>query len=447
MAHKKGFENDSYNDDFQYLLGFNNLHTTEAIKGALPVGQNSPQVCPFGLYAEQINGTAFTAPRSQNQKSWLYRIRPSVGHDEMVPYTKNDKLKASFEEVITPQQIRWMPPALPAQDQKVDFVDGLFTVCGSGSAQVKTGFAIHMYVANTGMGNRAMCNSDGDFLIVAQQGSMTIKTEMGNLLVSPLEICVIPRGIRFSVTPKDGPIRGYIAEIFTGHFVIPDLGPIGANMLANPRDFCYPVAAYEDKDEEHILIQKFQGKLFQFKQMWSPFDVVAWHGNYAPYKYNLKYFAVINTVSFDHPDPSIYTVLTCPSSDYGTAIMDFAIFPPRWSVADHSFKPPYYHRNTASEYMGLIHGSYEAKETGFVPGGGSLHNCMSPHGPEVEAFEKASKQELVPARIADNTMAFMFETNFHMNPTKFAMEQLPIDKDYLNCWKGIKKYFKAPQQQ
>jgi homogentisate 1,2-dioxygenase len=444
------FNIDSYEDDFKYQQGFGSHFSSEAVKGALPVGQNSPQKCPFGLYAEQLSGTAFTMPRHSNQRSWLYRIRPSVVHQPFQIYNNDSKKKgvrkviAEFNsEFASPQQLRWLPIEVP-KDEKVDFVDGLVTMAGAGNAQMKSGFAIHMYHINTSMINRAFCSADGDMLLVAQLGHLHIQTEFGYISLRPKEICVIPRGIRFAVKLHNcDKAVGYIAEIFEGHFELPDLGPIGANGLANPRDFCYPVAAYDDNDGiEFTVIQKYQGRFYSASTSYSVFDVVAWHGNYVPYKYNLTLFNTINSVSFDHVDPCIFTVLTCQSSIKGTAVLDFVIFPPRWGVAEHTFRPPYYHRNIMNEYMGLIEGKYEAKETGFLPGGGSLHNCMSPHGPDKEAFEKASNAQLNPERVAMGSLAFMFESTYMINPTEFAMTVAPLDKQYHTAWTPLERHFK-----
>lgn len=341
-----------------------------------------------------------------------------------------------------------MPIDFPKDN--IDFVDGIVTIAGAGDAGVKTGFATHLYSISDDMYNekkrRVYCNSDGDFLIVPQEGKLKVITEFGHLEVESQEIIVIPRGVRFAINPIEGKARGYICELFQGHFELPFLGPIGANGLASPRDFLYPTAKYEDSDEIVELIFKMQGKYFT-SNSYTPFDVVAWHGNYAPFKYDLRKFCAVNSVTFDHMDPCIFTVLTAPSHEYGTAVIDFVIFPPRWGVTENTFRPPYYHRNTMSEYMGLITGKYEAKlETnnrggGFVPGGGSLHNCMSGHGPEVKVFEKESNKKLEPERVGDGSLAFMFESVFHFNVTKYGAEEIPIDEDYVDCWKDVKKYF------
>lgn len=427
-------------EELKYLSGFGSEFATEALPGALPEGQNNPQVCPYGLYAEQLSGTAFTAPRETNKRAWFYRIRPSVVHKPFAPI-KHKYLDCSFDKRHpNPNQLRWNPFDIPSEP--TDFVEGLRTVCGAGDATVRHGCIIHIYACNKSMGDAAFQNSDGDFLIVPQQGVLDVTTEYGRLRVGPNEICVVQSGMRFNVAVQ-GLTRGYILEVYDGHFILPNLGPIGANGLANPRDFLTPVAWYEDREvANYRIITKYQGHLFEALQGHSPFDVVAWHGNYVPYKYNLKNFMVINATAFDHADPSIFTVLTCPSTKPGVAIADFVIFPPRWAVQEHTFRPPYYHRNCMSEFMGLIFGNYEAKEEGFRPGGASLHSMMVPHGPDVQCFEGASKGELKPVRVADGTQSFMFETSLGLALTEWGEDTCrKVDAGYFKCWQGLKKNF------
>jgi len=424
----------------KYLSGFGNHFESEAIPGALPQGQNTPQRCPKGLYAEQLSGTAFTVPRTSNQRSWLYRIRPSVHHMPFAPLEQINKLLLSnFSNLEpNPNQLRWQPFDIP--ETPTDFVEGLATIAGAGDPSLKTGCAMHIYACNVAMKNKAFNNSDGDLLIVPQQGDLSIQTEFGWLHVPSGFFCVIQRGIRFCVNVH-GPCRGYVLEIYQSHFKLPDLGPIGANGLANPRDFQTPVAAFEDRDEPWTIVNKFLGKLFACSQDHSPFDVVAWHGNYAPYRYDLSLFCAVNTVTFDHLDPSIFTVLTAPTVESGVAVADFVIFPPRWMVAERTFRPPYYHRNCMSEFMGLIRGAYDAKKEGFLPGGASLHNVSTPHGPDANTFEGASKSELKPERYSDNSLAFMFESSFVMKVSNWA-SQNKLELTYYKCWQGLQKHFK-----
>ncbi|WP_142846437.1 homogentisate 1,2-dioxygenase [Telmatospirillum sp. J64-1] len=422
-----------------YQSGFGNEFATEALPGALPVGQNSPQRAPYGLYAEQLSGTAFTAPRHANRRSWLYRIRPAAMHP---PFRRigNGRLVSRFGDGPTPpDQLRWDP--LPLPDHPTDFLDGLVTMAGNGDPAAQTGCGLHLYAANASMTNRFFYSADGEMVILPQQGRLRLATELGVLEVEPQEIAVIPRGMRFRVELPDGPSRGYVCENYGALFRLPDLGPIGANGLANPRDFLTPVAAYEDREGRFELVAKFMGNLWSTEIGHSPLDVVAWHGNYAPYKYDLRRFNTIGSISYDHPDPSIFLVLQSPSDTPGVDNIDFVIFPPRWLAMENSFRPPWYHRNFASEFMGLIHGRYDAKEDGFLPGGASLHNCMSGHGPDADTFEKASKADTsTPQRIGD-TMAFMFETRAVLHPTRHALETAQLQPDYYRCWQGLKKNF------
>lgn len=426
-------------DGLEYMPGFGNEFSTEALDRALPEGQNNPQKCPYGLYAEQLSGTAFTAPRTHNQRTWLYRIRPSVKHAPFKPPADAGKQDNNWAQwAPNPAQMRWDPFELPSNENKVDFVAGLKTVAGAGDACVKHGLAIYVYTCNVSMVNRAMYNADGDYLIVPQTGTLTVTTEFGIMSVAPNEIAVVQRGIRFSVGVTEAS-RGYVCETMGGHWELPTLGPIGANGLANPRDFLTPVAKFEDLEDEYTIVAKFQGALFEATQQHSPFDVVAWHGNYAPYKYDLANFMVINAVAFDHADPSIFTVLTTPTTEPGTALCDFVIFPPRWGVSDHTFRPPYFHRNCMSEFMGLIKGNYEAKAGAFLPGGASLHSIMTPHGPDVKCFEGASNEVLEPRRIADGTQAFMFESSLSLKVSPWAQEAM--QPDYNDAWQGLEKHF------
>lgn len=416
-----------------YMSGFGNHFATEAIEGVLPEGRNSPQQVSRGLYAEQLSGTAFTAPRHENLRSWLYRIRPSVLHHQFVMVDKGlIRFQPFDEEPASPNQMRWNP--LPLPDAPTDLIEGLVTFAGAES--YGRGSVVHLYAANTSMTNKFFYNADGELLFVPQQGRLLLRTEFGNIEVAPGEISIIPKGVKFQVQLPDGPVRGYICENLGNPFRLPQLGPIGANGLANPRDFETPVAAFEKLEGDFKLLAKFQGNLWEARLDHSPLDVVAWHGNYVPYKYDLSRFNVINSVSFDHCDPSIFTVLTSTSELPGVANVDFVIFPPRWLVAQDTFRPPYYHRNCMSEYMGLIFGVYDAKEEGFVPGGGSLHNQMSAHGPDATTFERASSAELKPVYL-DKTLAFMFESSLVYKPTRFAATSQLLQADYISCWKDL----------
>jgi homogentisate 1,2-dioxygenase len=424
-----------------YLSGFGSELATEALEGALPVGRNSPQQVAYGLYAEQLSGTAFTAPRHANRRTWLYRIRPAVLHGEFGALAHPTLASPPFEAAATsPNQLRWDP--FPVPQSATDFVDGLVTIAGNGNAASQIGIAIHVYACNRSMQDRFFYDADGELLIVPERGGLRIATEMGILGVEPGEIAVVPRGVRFAVGLAAGEARGYVCENFGALLRLPELGPIGANGLANPRDFLAPVAAYSEREGDFELVAKFGGRLWRAPIDHSPLDVVAWHGNYVPYKYDLARFNAINTVSFDHPDPSIFTVLTSPSDTAGTANVDFVIFPPRWMVAERTFRPPWFHRNVMSEYMGLVRGVYDAKAEGFVPGGGSLHNAMSGHGPDAATFERASRADLAPQKL-EGTLAFMFESRYVIHPTPFALAAPQLQADYRTCWQGLGKHFSA----
>ena len=422
-----------------YLSGFGNHFATEALPGALPEGRNSPQRCAYGLYAEQFSGTAFTAPRHANRRSWLYRIRPAALHGAFRPLAAGH-LISRFDEVPTPpNRLRWDAPPVPRTP--TDFLAGLSTVAGNGSPDAHSGCGIHWYVANRSMQGHYFYDADGELLLVPQLGGLRLLTELGVLEVTPLEIAVIPRGLRFRVELLEDEARGYVCENFGAPLRLPELGPIGSNGLANPRDFLSPVAAYEDLEGSFELVAKFGGSLWAAPIGHSPLDVVAWHGNNVPYKYDLRRFNTLGSISYDHPDPSIFLVLQSLSDTPGVDNVDFVIFPPRWLAAENTFRPPWFHRNVASEFMGLIEGRYDAKAEGFVPGGASLHNCMSGHGPDAATFERASRADTSkPVKVGD-TMAFMFETRTVLHPTAYALKSRLLQRNYDEVWQGLKKNF------
>jgi homogentisate 1,2-dioxygenase len=423
-----------------YLCGFGNEFSTEALPGALPIGRNSPQRCPYGLYAEQFSGTAFTAPRHAQRRSWLYRIRPAVTCGVFQPRERDPFARQARDALVTPNLLRWDPLPIPAEP--TDFVDGLVPVAGNGSPDTHAGCGIYLYAANQSMGKRFFYSADGEWLIVPELGALRIDTELGRIGIEPQEIAVIPRGLRFRIDAPAGPIRGYVCENFGAPLKLPDLGPIGSNGLANPRDFLTPQARYEDAEGPHELVAKFAGYLFSARMDHSPLDVVAWHGNNAPYKYDLRRHNTIGSISYDHPDPSIFLVLHSPSDTPGVGNLDFVVFPPRWLVMENTFRPPWFHRNVANEYMGLIAGVYDAKSEGFVPGGGSLHNCMSGHGPDAATFERAIAADTSTPAHLTGTMAFMFESRMLLRPSRCALEGRPaLQPDYWKCWKDLKKRF------
>ena len=425
-----------------YQSGFGNEFATEAIAGTLPAGRNSPQRVAHGLYAEQLTGSAFTAPRAENRRSWLYRIRPAAMHGAFSPFPQPAFHNDFGDGPVTPDQLRWDPIPLP--EQPADFVEGLFTMAGNGGPAALSGIGIHVYAANRDMRGRFFYDADGELLLVPQQGRLRIATELGVLEVEPQEIAIIPRGVRFRVELPDGAARGYLCENFGALLRLPDLGPIGSNGLAAARDFLYPVAAFEEDEGEFELVAKFQGHLWRADIGHSPLDVVGWHGNYAPCKYDLRRFNAIGSISFDHPDPSIFLVLTSPSDTAGVGNLDFAIFPPRILAMQDTFRPPWFHRNVASEFMGLVHGAYDAKAEGFAPGGASLHNCMTGHGPDAATFDKASKADLSKPDVIADTMAFMFESRAVIRPTAQALEAGHRQREYQACWAGLRKHFTGP---
>ena len=430
----------------RYQTGFGNEYASEAVPGTLPQGRNSPQRAPFDLYPELISGTAFTAPRHQNRRSWMYRRQPSVVSGRYQPYPQPHWTTGADRAIaLAPEPMRWHPMA-PDDNADADFVDGMRTLAANGDAEAQVGIGSLVYLANRSMERRAFVDADGELLIVPQQGRLVITTEMGVLEVKPGEIALVPRGVVFKVGLPDsdegkGPSRGYVCENYGAQFRLPELGPIGSNGLANARDFLAPVAAYEDGGGAYELVKKSGGRFWRAPMKQSPFNVVAWHGTLTPVKYDTANFMTIGSISFDHPDPSIFTVLTSPSDTPGTANCDFVIFPPRWLVMEDTFRPPWYHRNLMSEFMGLEYGEYDAKPGGFKPGGASLHNAMVPHGPDEEAFDKASHADLRPQKL-DNTLAFMFESRYRFIPSAWALQSPALDADYADCWAGLQDHFK-----
>jgi homogentisate 1,2-dioxygenase len=423
-----------------YLSGFGNGFETEALPGALPIGRNSPQKCAYGLYAEQLSGSPFTAPRASNERSWLYRIRPTLQH--WGTFRKADLglwRTAPAHEIDVPiGPMRWDP--MPIPDTPQSFLEGVRTLTTAGDSGSQAGMGAHVYLITRSMVDEYFYDADGELLFVPQQGSLRLWTEFGIIDIEPGDIAVIPRGVKLRVELPDGPARGYLCENYGGAFTLPERGPIGANCLANPRDFLTPVAAYEDHDVPSRMFVKWGGVLWTTDLDHSPLDVVAWHGNYAPYKYDLRRFSPVGPILFDHADPSIFTVLTSPSETRGTANIDFVIFPERWAVAEDTFRPPWYHMNVMSEFMGLVYGRYDAKPQGFLPGGCSLHNTMLPHGPDVDAFEAASNAELQPHKL-EATLAFMFETRFMQRVTAYAANAPQFQRGYGAYGTQLKKHF------
>ncbi|WP_442756222.1 homogentisate 1,2-dioxygenase [Methylocystis sp. JAN1] len=423
-----------------YMSGFGNEFATEALPGALPEGRNSPQRCPYGLYAEQISGSAFTAPPPANRRSWLYRIRPSVLHarrfaPQDFPLWRTAPARAPEAPF---SQFRWGPTPIPSG--KLAFVGGMRTIACCGDADARAGMAAGAYVATADMVDEYFYDADGELLLLPQESALRIDTEFGRIDVSPGEVCLLPRGVKFRVSLKDGPARGYFCENYGAPFTLPYRGAIGANGLAAPRDFLTPVAAFEDVERASRVTVKWGGRFYSSEIGHSPLDVVAWHGNYAPFKYDLRKFAPMGALLFDHPDPSIFCVLTSPSTQPGVGEVDFVIFPERWQVAEDTFRPPWFHMNVMSEFMGLIFGAYDAKPEGFTPGGMSLHNAMLPHGPDAAAFIAATEAELRPSKL-ENTLAFMFETRLPQHPVDYALSLETLQRNYADCWSNLPKRF------
>ncbi|MFZ4688861.1 MAG: homogentisate 1,2-dioxygenase [Polymorphobacter sp.] len=413
------------------LTGFGNHFSSEAIPGALPVGRNSPQKPAFGLYAEQLSGTAFTMARSENRRSWLYRLRPSAQHP---PFTPRSRTLDHRNTTANPNRLRWNPREIPAEPTR--FIDSITPMLANGDPETLSGVTLSTYVFTENAPNQVFFSADSELLIIPEQGDLRLFTEFGRLDIAPQQIAIIPRGVRYRVETPDTAARGYLCENHGAPFRLPDLGPIGSNGLANPRDFEAPTAWFEDRDEPFELIQTYGGRLWTTMIDHSPFDVVAWHGNLTPVKYDLRRFNTLGTVSFDHPDPSIFTVLTSPSDTPGRANADFVIFPPRWMVAEDTFRPPWFHRNLMSEAMGLITGAYDAKVGGFAPGSLSLHNMMGAHGPDAASWQAATDAPLAPHKITD-TMAFMVESCWPYRVTATAMAT--AQPDYDAVWDGFPK--------
>ncbi|KIM39361.1 hypothetical protein M413DRAFT_198003 [Hebeloma cylindrosporum] len=434
-------------DPYQYQVGFGNLFASEAIPGVLPEGQNSPQKCKYDLYNEAMTGSSFVAPRAENLHTWIYRIRPSVAHQGFTRLPDNPDLESCFLPLnprvhISPTQLAWHPFSLPPDSDKVDFVDGLKTIAGNGDPTLREGLAIHMYLANTSMERKAFCNNDGDMLILPQQGRLDIQTEFGKIMVRSGELCVIQRGMKFKVLLPDGPSRGYIQEIYGSHYALPELGPLGGNGLANPRDFETPVASFDIDQHPWSIVYKVCGQLHLCAQEHTPFDVVAWHGNYVPYKYAMEKFINVGSISRDHIDPSIFCVLTAKSKQPGVPLADFLIFSPRWDVASGTFRPPYYHRNSSTEFMGLLYGAYGGRSDGFQPGGASYETGFCPHGVSYEEFKKASEADLAPMRIHEGTIAFMFESSMMFTITDYAMKRSgKLHEHEPKMWDDLKGQF------
>ncbi|KAF4335858.1 homogentisate 1 2-dioxygenase [Fusarium beomiforme] len=402
------------NDPYEYQPGWGNRHQSEVIPGTLPIGQNNPQDRGFGLYTEGITYSSFAAPRGLNMSTYMYRARPSAAHQgysriETKSHIENCFLSLNPKVEPLYQQAEWSPFPLPREDETIDFTDGLHTLGGSGDPNLRQGIAVYVYMINSSMINKAYCNTDGDFLITPQLGIIDIQTEMGRLFVQPGEICVIQRGVRFRINLAEGvPVaRGHIAEVWGSMWELPDLGPIGGHGLANPRDFLYPVAHIdEDLHVPFKIVVKNNGKHVVISQDHSPFDVVAWHGNCVPYKYDLTKFVAQNSTSVDHTDPSINTVLTAKSVDPHVPLADYLWFGPR-----------------ATEMLACIYGAGLGRSDDFLPGGCSYEGGHTPHGGFGEEYiTEAILQHNEPRRILENQMTIMVESSRTFLFTEYARE-------------------------
>ncbi|MCB9674440.1 MAG: homogentisate 1,2-dioxygenase [Alphaproteobacteria bacterium] len=431
-------------DDLAYNAGLGNAFETEALPGALPRGQNSPRKVPYGLFTEQINGTGFTVHRAENQRTWMYRLRPQI-LDRAYRERPVGRFVADFSEAVqSPQVLRFRPRSMPATP--TDFLAGLTTWAGAGGPSFRKGAAIHLYACNADMVDTAFCNIDGDLLLVPERGRLHVRTELGRLNVGPGEIVVLPRGIRFQVLLPDGAARGYVAELFDGHFQLPERGPVGANGLADARHFLFPVADFEDDPRPWTVVVRQGGRLWEVEAPACPFDVVAWHGNYAPFKYDLDRFNSLGSVSFDHADPSILTVLTSPMDTRGRNAIDVAVFHGRWDVAEHTFRPPFFHRNSAIEFNGVVR---SPSATGpWQPGAFSWTPYLAPHGVSNRTYEDvvtASNAEAdAPERLPDSSLWIQFESTYLLGVMPWAFDDPDRDGAYLESFRDYRPHAKVP---
>jgi homogentisate 1,2-dioxygenase len=423
------------------MPGLGSTHESEALPGALPGRQNTPLPPPYGLYPELLSGTPFTVKSAESSRVWMYRIRPSFSHAAYVPLPVG-RFGAPFEDVV-PNRTRWKPVPIPQAPLATDFVDGLATLGGAGEPTVGPGFAVHLYAANADMIDRALSSADGDLLLVPQTGTLDLRTELGWLRVAPGSIAIIPRAVKFAIGLPDGAARGWVLEVYGRRLRLPERGPIGSNGLADARHFRAPVASFEDRTcpAGFEVVSKIGGRLYSASQEHSPFDVVAWHGNHAPTSYDLSLFNAMGTVSFDHPDPSILTVLTAPLDDHGRAIADFVVFPGRWEVSEHSFRPPFMHRNAASELNMVVRVS--SVEAGYEPGCTFLSPLLTAHGITTAGYEHALAPDFDdrPRRIPDESLWVMFESALQFRATAWARETDLVDSGFLKLFEGMPSRF------
>jgi len=422
--------------------GFGNVHQSEDLPDALPRDQNSPRRVAYGLYAEQVNGSGFVAPRHENRRSWLYRVRPSADQSPAVALPQGFLAGDFLAEPPEPNLAGWAP--LPLPTVATDFVDGLATLGGAGSARLRRGYAVHVYAANRGMEDRCFGNADGDLLILPEQGALTLLTELGPLEVAPGQVALVPRGIRFSVLVSVGGARGYVAESFGRPFGLPDRGPVGANGLADARHFRAPSAWHEDRVSlGYRVTAKLAGRLFESTQDHSPFDVAAWQGNHVPTVYDLDAFSPVGNARFDHGDPSIHTVLSAPMDEQGAHTLDLVAFVARWDVTEHTFRPPYFHRNVTTELNGIVRDAV-VPGSPFVPGCFFLTPSLVPHGVVAASVERhlAEAAAESPRRSSESSLWFQFETALPFVPTPWARDAAHRIADWPLVWGAYRKHFR-----
>ncbi|RSL87550.1 hypothetical protein CDV31_016235 [Fusarium ambrosium] len=432
-------------EKYTYLNGLGNLHQSEAFPDAVPLVNSYPQHAKYGLRSEKVSGTSFTAtPRSQNLWSFLYRARPSYNHGTFELWNQHlETANPSRPKHLTPNSYVWPTFNVTKGDWTAQHLLG-----GNGSPTDKTGVAIWLFHVNKDMPPQTVFSSqDGEALIVPQTGALDIQTEYGKLLVRQQEIAVIPRGIKYRVTlPEGKEARGYVLELYQGHFRLPELGIIGSIGLANPRDFQVPTASFDGKIEsqgdtqvavandgrgEWTIISRLDTKLWFATQDSTPFDVAGWQGTLYPYKYDVRRFNYIGNLNYDHADPSVFVVLTSQSygKEPGTAVVDFAAVGEHWHPAQHTLRVPWYHRNTASEFVFPIIAEQDPKSRlntsdTFGPWGAWLNANMVTHGSnEQEYAEWQAKDTLTPMKLQDfGVTSAIIETEATLLLTDWAFE-------------------------
>lgn len=422
-------------DPYTYLHGFGNYHSSEALPGAVPLVNNAPQVPPLNLRTERVSGSAFTATRDRNFQTWLYRANSSLQHGEFVPLEVTSGYGPDLQaKHLNPNSVSWDNVPVP---EVAHWINGQQFMGRNGEPQKKEGIAIWLFNVTQDMPARhAFSSLDGELLVVPQSGAIDITTEMGRMVVRQNEIAVIPRNLRHRVTLIDGkPCRGYVCELYQGHFQLPNLGIIGSTGLANVRDFEIPTAYFEGQvvdgkavaatsEGEWTIVSRLDTRRWHCTQSRTPFDVAGWHGTSYPYKYDLAKFCVMGNLLFDEHDPCLFTVLSAPNhgASPGTAVVDFAVIPPRYMSAEDTMWLPYFHRNTMQEFYAPIvydqdpqHPFNRQSRKGgnrFKPFAAGLHGAMSTHGPGEAEFQMMRRIDtLTPTKIGtEGVLVFLFET-------------------------------------